>query len=359
MLEGAKLSARFAIAALLAVSACAPPAVAPVPASTRADAVGSVLVGAPGARGATGAFPSGGGFLTVDGDVVSLSAQACSEGQLLKASGGAWSCGSDDGASANSLGLVAGSGVMVSPGGSSATLSASPAPTFSAGDHDHFGQTWSGGYPIGLKVENQRVAPSQPSDEASGVVGVGAAEGYRGLRAGVRGEARSDDWGVAVVGASWSQAGGRGVLGDADGPGSRGLYGEVDSNDPSSAGLYGEAVRSDSWAVVARNRSGGTALQTSGAVVFDRFASVSLPITVRVSADAAGRMDCNAGEVAIGGGCGGLPGIRVQSSCLANGDCCKGDLGCNIKTPPTSFRCITQAGGNYAGKTFVQCLKVN
>ena len=330
-----------------------------------AQTVAPVLVGARGDTGPDGppSSKSAGAFVAIDSasGTVALSAGTCSSGQLLQASGGAWTCVNDAGSGGSGVHrVIGGPGVSVSTITTSVVLSGEATGTgvdFAAGPHGHFGDKWQFTSVVagtGLQVENDTAAPTDLGALGAGVIGTAAAAGSGG--AGVRGLGYGTNTGRGIIGTSASATRAIGVYGIAGGTNGVGVYGETDGTDAASAGVIGEvaATAPSSWAVLARNPYvGGVGLRTSGgSAVFDQARAITLPIGAKGGTGSTAY--CGTGEVAISGSC--LAGGAMSYGCLSSDACCAANTGCHTPdydaTPPDRYYCSS-------GIAYVICLKVN
>jgi hypothetical protein len=284
------------------------------------------LSGEPGDAGPDG--PSGPvaatGFVVAGGSTLALSA-TCSDGQTLAYQGGGPVCGTDArGALSGVATLSAGDGLNAS-GSSAVVLSLRPGTTshdVAAGDHAHYGATWSGSFAgHGLSVVNTLADSTGPAMYSS-LYAVYAAFGGAGTdftvtpttyHAAIIGRNASSN-AAAIVGESDSGGTGNGRAGVAGYGGNEALL----PGQPSAAvygqsggsGVYGYADTAKAIALRAHNAGGATApriaLKTQGAADLTNAKVKGLFSTYSATAAASAQavyIKCNSNELAVSGSC--------------------------------------------------------
>ncbi len=357
---------RLCLLWLASFTACvAPPDTLPM---SRAQAQTAALAGEPGPAGVagpSGVFAASELIASNDGVLSLVSPAECGEDQTLVASGGRFSCESDE-LVVNRL--VAGPGFSSSGDAGAVTLGV----RYGGGDadvsrtvHDHLGDTFSGNLTRSIvTVDNQKNttpsrgvfaendAPgdisSQPATTVAAVVG--------------RNKAPANGYGVignSVYDAFAAEDNSRqGVAGFAGGLGSRATVGIASG--ANAVGLKGEATSSDAVGIVAQ--TAGYALKTVGKVDMGS-GGVILPF-VRWTITSAGtwaEAACDPGSLAVSGGCTSASAITFMQMTGPDSDCSAAAMGNPISSYNgvsgfDGFCCHIGAAGTVTA--YVQCLKV-
>ena len=316
------------------------------------DRVATVQRGPRGPRGPTGptGAVSGTGFVEAAGSSIGLGVGSCTNGQILRVTGGAWTCSSDSGTtSAQVTSIIAGSAVTVTQNGTTWTVGlkeqtvADEANAVAPAVHSHFGQVFSG--------PSASTGPSAMA--ALQVVNNGTGVGIEGRNdAGQTGSANyaavlgefvpAANNGIGVVGRSQSAQNGVGVQGHARGDFSKGVGAWAQVNNALMVTVAGEANSLATVGVEASNTAGGVALRTIGRsnLMTGATRGVALPLRWRVATveSTSSYIGCDVGVddayvrqlppgewIAIGGGCYGAA-ITMSAPVASAADCTSGTL---------------------------------
>jgi hypothetical protein len=295
----------------------------------------TLLRGPAGPVGASGppATVTGSQFISVTGNQIALKQDACSEGQVLKLVGGAWSCAADEvnAASAGVSSITAGNGVMVSNATGAVTASVVfglTSNTVARGDHDHFGASFSGNTTAkALSVYNESTTVGAETCAIYGEAAVSQNGAF--TRAAIRGSSYADTNGVGVIGDAQGP-GAKGVAGIASGSDdAAGVFGYVNTASATAYGVWGTSESGLGVGVLAQHaQPDGVALRVQGVADFSAGAT-KLPLLFAANAASAdvSALACTSGYVALSGGCYGSTALLTAATYnTSTGTCSAGSF---------------------------------